>query len=97
MNSGVSMCRREGISASTTVRTGGGSVLDQGVERAAAHEEFVDFLAAGANAVGEFQCSSCGYGVSVRSRLPAACPMCAGEAWEQKPGAPLTPSRAWTL
>lgn len=39
------------------------------------------FLAAGESAAGEFRCSDCGYGVSVRQALPI-CPMCGGTAWE---------------
>ena len=38
-------------------------------------------LEAGAPAAGEFRCSGCGYGVIVKSVLPA-CPMCHGAAWE---------------
>jgi rubrerythrin len=39
-------------------------------------------LAAGAAAVGEFRCRSCGYGVTVQRALPI-CPMCGGTEWEQ--------------
>jgi rubrerythrin len=42
---------------------------------------FVDFYAAGETVAGEFRCSRCGYGVSVRRALPM-CPMCGGRAWE---------------
>ncbi len=44
-------------------------------------EGFVLFFAAGEPAVGDFRCSTCGYGVSVSRTLPR-CPMCRGEAWE---------------
>lgn len=40
------------------------------------------FHGAGAPVSGEFVCSECGYGVSVRSVLPV-CPMCRGSAWEE--------------
>jgi rubrerythrin len=49
---------------------------------------YVEFFSAGARAVGEYQCSECGYGVSVQQRLPR-CPMCSGEAWEPVAGAGL--------
>jgi hypothetical protein len=45
-------------------------------------------FAAGAAARGEFHCSGCGYGVSVRRRLPT-CPMCRGTGWYPAPGRPL--------
>ena len=56
--------------------------------RADAYEAagYVEFLAAGQPAVGEYQCSECGYGVAVQRELPM-CPMCRGSAWE--------PSSAW--
>jgi rubrerythrin len=43
------------------------------------------FHAAGEEARGEFRCAECGYGVIVRTALPA-CPMCRGAVWEE-PGA----------
>jgi DNA-directed RNA polymerase subunit RPC12/RpoP len=39
------------------------------------------FHAAGGTAPGDVVCSECGYGVSMRGRLPA-CPMCGGRVWE---------------
>jgi len=42
---------------------------------------YVEFLSAGEPAVGQFQCSDCGYGVVVRRVLPL-CPMCRGTVWE---------------
>ena len=39
------------------------------------------FLAGGRGA-GDYRCSTCGYGVTVRSTLPF-CPMCRGNAWER--------------
>jgi hypothetical protein len=44
---------------------------------------------AGADAAGEFRCVECGYGVIVRTVLPA-CPMCRGVVWES-PGEGLHP------
>jgi rubrerythrin len=49
---------------------------------------YVDFLASGARAKGEYHCSECGYGVTVFSVLPR-CPMCGGAAWEQSPWSPF--------
>jgi hypothetical protein len=45
-------------------------------------DEFVEFHLTGQSATGDFQCSSCGYGVVVQARLPR-CPMCSGTAWEE--------------
>lgn len=42
---------------------------------------FIAFRAAGEQATGDYRCSECGYGVSVRRTLPL-CPMCGGAAWE---------------
>jgi hypothetical protein len=53
-----------------------------------AGDEYVDFLTAGTTAVGEYHCSGCGYGVTVRGSLPA-CPMCAGITWEQAAWSPF--------
>ena len=41
-------------------------------------------FAAGQAVSGEFRCSECGYGVIVRSALPA-CPLCRGLVWEEHP------------
>lgn len=41
----------------------------------------VDFRAAGDQALGEYRCAECGYGVTIRSTLPF-CPMCGGGSWE---------------
>jgi rubrerythrin len=43
---------------------------------------YVAFFATGQPAVGSFQCSECGYGVTVRRELPH-CPMCGGTSWER--------------
>jgi hypothetical protein len=50
-------------------------------------EDYVEFHAAGTRASGLFRCSACGYGIAVRSVLPA-CPMCLGTSWErdERPG-----------
>lgn len=39
------------------------------------------FHAEGAADAGDYTCSECGYGVSVKGRLPV-CPMCRGRRWE---------------
>jgi rubrerythrin len=41
----------------------------------------VAFRAAGDQALGEYRCAECGYGVTIRSTLPF-CPMCGGGSWE---------------
>jgi rubrerythrin len=43
--------------------------------------DYVEFVAAGVTVAGRFRCAECGYGVSVRRRLPR-CPMCGGGSWE---------------
>jgi hypothetical protein len=58
---------------------GGTVVVDDG---------YVAFLAAGDQVEGDFRCSECGYGVSVRRGLPV-CPMCGGKTWEQPTWPPL--------
>jgi len=45
-------------------------------------DDYVEFLVEGTVAVGEYHCSSCGYGVTVHGLLPR-CPMCSGTSWEQ--------------
>jgi hypothetical protein len=47
------------------------------------------FFAAGTEAAGEFHCAECGYGITVRSRLPE-CPMCRGLEWEEPSTSPYT-------
>ena len=47
------------------------------------------FHAAGRELSGEFRCADCGYGVVVRSLLPA-CPMCRGLVWEEPAGSPFS-------
>ena len=39
-----------------------------------------DGFAAGTAARGDFNCTGCGYGVTIRRTLPA-CPMCQGAEW----------------
>jgi hypothetical protein len=56
-------------------------LLDQGVKPQAG-DDYVEFWQAGSEARGQFHCADCGYGVSVRTKLPA-CPMCGGRAWEE--------------
>ncbi len=45
---------------------------------------YVEFVATGQPAVGEFHCAECGYGVTVQRQLPL-CPMCGGTSWEAAP------------
>ena len=47
--------------------------------------EYMAFVGAGERALGEYHCSTCGYGVSVQARLPR-CPMCRGVRWEPAAG-----------
>jgi hypothetical protein len=41
-------------------------------------------LRTGQAARGDFRCTDCGYGVTVRRALPV-CPMCRGEDWDAWP------------
>jgi len=50
---------------------------------------YVEFTATGEAAFGEYQCSECGYGVTVWRVLPR-CPMCGGTSWEQSAWRPFT-------
>jgi hypothetical protein len=50
------------------------------------------FLGAGSDASGEYHCTDCGYGVSVKSLLPV-CPMCRGRSWEDAATSPFARSR----
>jgi rubrerythrin len=54
--------------------------------------DFVQFLAAGQPAKGEFHCAGCGYGVTVCRTLPR-CPMCGNETWEQSAWSPFARAR----
>jgi rubrerythrin len=58
----------------------------------AGQDDFVPFWSMGARAKGEFQCSDCGYGVTVHSTLPR-CPMCGGSTWERAEWHPFTRER----
>ena len=58
----------------------------------ASQEEYIEFVAAGEHAKGEFHCSDCGYGVTVHRHLPV-CPTCGGGAWEQADWSPFTRNR----
>jgi hypothetical protein len=55
-------------------------------------EDFVEFWSSGVQAKGEFQCSGCGYGVTIHRQLPT-CPMCGGEVWEQTTWHPFSRSQ----
>lgn len=56
-------------------------ILDEAQKVGPDDGDVVEFARAGAAATGEYHCSSCGYGITVRGRLPQ-CPMCAGTTWE---------------
>jgi rubrerythrin len=51
-------------------------------------DEYVKFLGAGESGKGQFQCSECGYGVTVYRTLPV-CPMCSGGSWERATWSPF--------
>jgi rubrerythrin len=67
-------------------------MLDEGTS-ARLQDDYVEFLETGETAVGEYHCSSCGYGVTVHASLPA-CPMCAGTTWEPSAWSPFTRAAA---
>jgi hypothetical protein len=50
---------------------------------------FVGMLVTGAQATGQFHCSSCAYGVTIHGELPR-CPMCGGQNWEEAAWSPLS-------
>jgi rubrerythrin len=52
------------------------------MRRQSGTEDYVELWTAGDVAKGEFQCSDCGYGVTIARELPP-CPMCGGRSWEQ--------------
>jgi hypothetical protein len=51
-------------------------------------DDFVALFSKGTRATGQYQCASCGYGITLHSDLPR-CPMCGGESWEQTPWSPF--------
>jgi rubredoxin len=53
---------------------------------------YVESVAAGTVVAGEYHCSDCGYGVTLRAVLPA-CPMCSGTSWDQVAWSPFTRAR----
>jgi rubredoxin len=63
--------------------------VGNGVDR---HDDYVEFVRAGAPAAGAYRCSGCGYGVTVRASLPS-CPMCGGTTWEQAASAQFASPR----
>jgi len=56
------------------------------------HDDFVEFVAAGAPGKGQYRCAGCGYGVTVHDELPT-CPMCSGTSWELSARTPLGTAR----
>jgi rubredoxin len=57
-------------------------------------DEVVEFFAAGTRVTGQYRCSECGYGITIRSELPR-CPMCSGTTWEATPWSPFSSSSAF--
>jgi hypothetical protein len=49
--------------------------------------DYVAFFTAGTEVSGEFLCAQCGYGVTLRTKLPL-CPMCGSTSWERPTWAP---------
>lgn len=66
-------------------------MLDDTRQVSSTEEDFVEFVATGTPAAGEYHCSGCGYGVTVHATLPQ-CPMCASTTWEQAPWSPFSRS-----
>jgi rubrerythrin len=64
-----------------------------GGEGSASVSEYVEFLAEGDHAKGEYHCSDCGYGVTVTKQLPR-CPMCGNGSWELSAWSPFARARA---
>ena len=52
---------------------------------------YVAFVSTGTRATGQYRCASCGYGITLHSKLPS-CPMCGGESWEQSAWTPFARS-----
>ena len=50
---------------------------------------YVEFVPAGATAVGQFECTACGHCVVTRRSLPQ-CVQCGGTLWERCPWTPFT-------
>ncbi|MFL5953655.1 MAG: hypothetical protein ACJ76I_06065 [Gaiellaceae bacterium] len=70
----------------------GVQMLDEATTKAAGDGDYVEFVAAGATAVGEYHCTACGYGVTVHATLPQ-CPMCSGTDWEPSAWSPFSRAR----
>ena len=51
-------------------------------------DEYVEFARAGTRIVGEFECTSCGYAMTVRRELPR-CPDCGEGIWERSLWSPF--------
>jgi hypothetical protein len=63
-------------------------MTSEGQEPEPSGEDFAALQARGTRATGEYHCVTCGYGITLHSRLPR-CPMCGGESWEQTPWSPF--------
>jgi rubrerythrin len=68
--------------ARTAVVEPRGEMAERGPIESLTSAGYVEFVATGQDAAGEFHCAECGYGVAVQRRLPL-CPMCGGTAWER--------------
>jgi rubredoxin len=51
--------------------------------------DFAAFFPQGSRATGQYKCKSCGYGITLHTKLPR-CPMCGGEEWKQIPTGPFS-------
>jgi hypothetical protein len=59
-----------------------------------ADDDFVAFITSGSRATGQHRCAECGYGITVRGKLPD-CPMCGGNAWEKTAWSPISNATAF--
>lgn len=55
--------------------------------------DFIEFAHAGAPVKGEFECTSCGYAVTVSRKLPR-CPICRESLWERSLWSPFSSTLA---
>jgi rubrerythrin len=63
-------------------------MLDEARKLDADGGDFIEFATAGNPASGEYHCSQCGYGITVRRDLPL-CPMCGSTTWERAAWSPF--------
>jgi rubrerythrin len=67
-------------------------MLDEARKNDSHDGDYVEFVATGTRAAGEYHCAGCGYGVTVHASLPQ-CPMCGGTSWEPAAWSPFTRAR----